>query len=1411
MGGERYILNDFQKRLDKAKRRIKERENDKEINNIFFLILFEMSYIFSTGRAIAGFKENNWEPKSDEQEGLIKQPLNTLHLTERVIQTDHFDELLCYKINLTNGQTKSALISEAYKLQPGAYQISQKNKALYSKLFNSFGISEEEKRLFFSSKLAYLFICNFDQFRFYVFFIDSIDLSTCYTKLHTNLQNKFLSALVQSDEAGRMPRPYCEKVRKKEPLRKTLLPSSVDEDFYTREYLDKAIDSVNEELLNWVARKECFSNKGAVNGTEGIRAFFLRTMRLDVNYFLPIMTPSMRKTIFNRIKSDGKVFQYASKNLFTDFRTYSLSLRKTEVKKLNWGKQLLDDRLNHFLNVLIEEGISIDKTDIYKNFNESKKSVLAFMRNGEKSDLSYTFDRHNDQHILLLSFYACAFAESSPLVGGIAYTVGKKGCSYVCIGWHDDNHPFLINLKKKEKPIRYPKFMGAFFDKYILRQKEFPVTVNIPVELNGKLFGVFLIYPRIGNDDVSKRQFFLSTGNCLDDLRELIYKKLPDLTRSFFLDICNNITRKLAGGSEESKRENSGGQQSGSIFRQSEELLRKAHVVPRTFIAEITGKDDAGIVPIIRKKLKLRQKDQNAINSFLKEASSAKEGDQVIHFSEIKFPALIETTRAKQMLAENRCSLYNYLSCLMLNIEGRKFIILQVHEKPKNCLSEREKNNSSYLYQAIETGIVSLVRQRKINEESSKAALTAIMARNLSHNIGSHVLSYWNQEIERLGLDTSKRGILLDTDKDSLKETQLPETYIKQIGQMLNKWKNVTDGYSDALLKSQHLLQYIQHRMDFLAEMSTSIPCSEVSLDIKNDVIGPNFLCSPFYLPPNAEKLYTKKNHSVLLEFLAKSEHINLHHRVKLNIGPTLSGTRVSIPNGIVGMHAFYGLLENFIRNAAKHYHGKSNKKNIIIINVIESKDWSKDYVTIEVWDMREHSCDIDTVKKLRGFLPGGRHYVFAKDGQLEPGGWGIKEMLSCANFLRKKSPKFLLTKHNRDEPQMLEIICDDMKKCLCSNSVKSKSCSQKNKAYEYRLGIRFYLRKPKDLAIINKPRNIDIEKGIFDLEEIDEIKSKVDEIPHKMLLLFDETNTEKYEKSTKIPCRISFEKKTRNLPLNDDYYLQKYEKFIGDQIVGEGKVMPKLSYQGSGVGFFTDNECQKTKVPAFIKNYIRLDITSGKEWNWNNQINNLTDTALFYYHIDPNNLKKLVSKGIYVQPISGSYSTKLKLDTIQGLQNDNLKKQLVLELIEAAYTRVAIIDERVSEWSQGDIESIKRKKVLDNMRLFIVDVDLKNITYNDISTKVKALQQMHFIVMHQGILDKVAKESSQNVASLIKLLANKARWMIVDSGRGVPPNLMINVRFVEVSALLKLLMEYDKHGIVQTLFSSRNPQIKEE
>jgi len=678
-------------------------------------------------------------------------------------------------------------------------------------------------------------------------------------------------------------------------------------------------------------------------------------------------------------------------------------------------------------------------------------------------------------------------------------------------------------------------------------------------------------------------------------------------------------------------------------------------------------------------------------------------------------------------------------------------IIVLKDQKTKPTEYELSQFSESFALTIKEWGLDIL--GKNIVKHASMAAMTAIDARNLSHNIGSHVLSLWNMELSNLLKD-----------KKDLELKALP--------------------YS-AIHGSKELLQYIQHRMDFIAEVATSTPCSEVTMDFKKDVID----------------VFCKQE--ILLEYIAKSEN---HCLTKDSIMFSCQNDelrRVSIPNGIIGTHAFYSILENFIRNAAKHYTGQFAEDFKILIEVKEANSELKDqFIEVILWDTRLGSCDRNVYNTLNKYISkSSDDGMFADEaGIMKSGGWGIKEMLVSANFLRKNPPDKLFAEDEFGEPAIMEVLCENSSTILCDINT---SCCRDGSSSRC-LGIRLYLRKSKDMCVVGLlPEHGVSHNQKFSVEFIQPpSRNQLEkDIPSRLLIVNKDIKWNP-KNDPMAPMRI-VSSELQDSFIDDNFYLDQYEYFIKQEL-NETRELPKICYTGGGK--YLDN------VTADNEQYIvnvdcpgDVSSTDGKS------------IICYYYHAEekPNKdiVNSMLSNGQYLQPISGRFSSIIRLENLPS--DDKYQKQYFLELIESALTNILIIDERISDLAKKDaFHGFKIGDILFNMGIYIVDIPKPKIDYSTMFNqyniqldKIRANKSaFQFMIIHQGILDKLEGDEKK---SSKKLLDNiHCDWKIIDSGRGIPKELraLKYARFIEISAVLKMLECYDKHALVQTLFSLRRP-----
>ena len=308
-------------------------------------------------------------------------------------------------------------------------------------------------------------------------------------------------------------------------------------------------------------------------------------------------------------------------------------------------------------------------------------------------------------------------------------------------------------------------------------------------------------------------------------------------------------------------------------------------------------------------------------------------------------------------------------------------------------------------------------------------AIASIMSRNGSHNIGSHVLSALSHKVE-----------VMPDDRIFYKYIQHRMDYIATITTEFPVWSQPTAFVGDLMrnfFMQRHLLQYIADSEGLNAyhfqdpnmdeserkkqENTIKLHVRRIKKDIKN---APN----NNHLTEWKDADDAKNNTLHFIDYInyKEDERINFEHDVQ-----------VAIPGGVIGRHAFYTILENIIRNSAKHGWSKKKDKNDkeknleIYIDLLSNDE--NDFVEFTVWDNMSNvfkgtnitseaeaeylkEISIENIKKLEKKLKEEKkklplHYQqclmlskpFIDDkGELRKENWGLAEMRISAGYLNK-------------------------------------------------------------------------------------------------------------------------------------------------------------------------------------------------------------------------------------------------------------------------------------------------------------------------------------------------------------------------------------------------------------------------
>lgn len=269
-------------------------------------------------------------------------------------------------------------------------------------------------------------------------------------------------------------------------------------------------------------------------------------------------------------------------------------------------------------------------------------------------------------------------------------------------------------------------------------------------------------------------------------------------------------------------------------------------------------------------------------------------------------------------------------------------VITENNETLDSIRTQRSAVIMDYIMMAKSIKLKKLADQRE--REAIKSAKAAIMSRNMSHNLGSHVMFYIKQKLESAP-KILQNGVLKDLVTSSSLE-DIKEK-IKKLGDAddVSEIKGNIENFPTSLGEEMpflvglgRFLNYLQERQDYIATVATDyIPYpSVVSFkDAIYDELKPELRCERH----NGEAVGRKAS-NLLLKYIAYSEGFNDSASIVLQFQDAFRGLEdvpadlrtmnVNLPSGTLGRQAFFSIMENIIRNTAKHDGSKVGKSPLV-------------------------------------------------------------------------------------------------------------------------------------------------------------------------------------------------------------------------------------------------------------------------------------------------------------------------------------------------------------------------------------------------------------------------------------------------------------------------------------------------
>ncbi len=622
-------------------------------------------------------------------------------------------------------------------------------------------------------------------------------------------------------------------------------------------------------------------------------------------------------------------------------------------------------------------------------------------------------------------------------------------------------------------------------------------------------------------------------------------------------------------------------------------------------------------------------------------------------------------------------------------------------------------------------------------------AIATVMTRNLSHNLGSHVLSKVASE-STLG------------------------RYVAAIG------RNRIGGL-------EHVAQlnaYLRTRMDFLADVSTSDPVTSLPRQLKQEVI------SRF------------KRERMLLENISSSDI----RAIRIRFESTVTGEEdviVQMPNGDLGNHALYVLFENLIRNVIKHEHKTFTERDSLSLTIrIENPEPAIDqsYYKVTIYDdVLRSSSDLSLIQRIdRSFI---RAKSFTDSHEIRPDGLGIMEMKIAASYLRGKLPaKFVDTPLN---PPLLQVVPVNPEPGTSS----------------FYLGYELYLRKPQDLLLIGDTPQVHhqewLNKGILTLSSSELDTSSNVFYTHNFLILLDPKVSRPLSKPKFFPLRsLDF-----RLPDEQSTFFHHLKESVS-----------------KAVNFCWLNWTEQLAAKIQLKQpRLEIHLSDSKRFG---QIKALTSETLLLFdqHGDcgkfqPDGSQVVDPASLHFYEACPSTSPTGRIIRYLSKYNTEERELLNFQLIEAAMTRIILLDERIQKLTSEACPAIEIGhssciEQLEWMNISIPTVEAINLNNRDFGdlfkvqlskwlTKQLERTHTHFLVIHLGLLEKLV---GTKLFSIQNYLEDQIKEQYPDteivliSGRGKPAQLPRTCSFLNYSNVSDYVTNSrSKFHLCQILYSARS------
>lgn len=688
--------------------------------------------------------------------------------------------------------------------------------------------------------------------------------------------------------------------------------------------------------------------------------------------------------------------------------------------------------------------------------------------------------------------------------------------------------------------------------------------------------------------------------------------------------------------------------------------------------------------------------------------------------------------------------------------------------KNKECVKAFIEQLRQFLHR-ISVQIQFGIKRHELRETAVRSAVGQVSSRNFSHNFGSHVFS----------------KLMSNDTYENIEKLASNDAYVSCYDKM-----SITPGEQLACF-----LQYVKNRMDYLSELTFGVSNILTAKKIYSDVFK------------ELDRVRLLLNHiSGVSGF--KYKFCLKHNGVDLGEGRDIS---VAFPSDVLGIQALFNILENIIRNTAKHAmrNDVASGCETFTIEFSDNDDFSE-YYCVEI-DNGIKESNIDFLVK--GQNERINSSILDGANNLRTHSLGLLEIEASAAFLRQID----IAKIDSYEYQFEN---DDAYRNKLGNLIILKAINKKGA-----LGCRFFLQKPKEFLFVgdgwesnlqNRKNLLNYGVRVIKSDEFVKLLRKGKSFAHQFLIYNNAISTEAEtllsddnDSKTLLPLKkLKFNHDQTLMVLNMFKDANKFElvhrlkeiawNLYYQQVILEEQKNPLndcISITGSVI---TPDE--ETVLPPNQVVFINHATANNHMDKWDSAQENQSFEAWVENFSSRSSAKlpefDILSVGRH-DPILNY------LINLENMENVDWIKQA---LFSAYHEQVVVIDERIQghtkkhEGSSDDNSGpIPVGSLYKSTNVIIPDpstmpLDPRQydmVTINNIESFIDDKCVNALLLIHYGVLERMYKsdsiiEQSAIIRGKLNEWSKKAKRVVVTSGRGshsLP--LPDSVCFVDLSSVL--------------------------